>query len=247
MGKECTVWSSLLVPESEPGFEFKEKGKGNDQSAVRSDSSVKTYPGPLSRIRKKKKEPQSQLPHFNFEVFIVRPGFIHLGTTRTCLINILPAPKTSTTHAIPEFRCRRYRIRLIGQTTLFTPASLDNEKGKDHTSAIETVLLDIKKDEGWDVLLSAENGYATRIDVDIPPSDKGVPSFRAYNVERDYTLQVEVWIECLGEMFYLENRGSFHLLPPSDDRVPKGVLQKEEGDNLGDPPPAYPVKPHPEY
>ncbi|KAL2870361.1 uncharacterized protein BJX67DRAFT_378339 [Aspergillus lucknowensis] len=235
-GKKCTVRSSLLVleSESEPRHESKE-----DESV---SAGAKTRP--LSRLwgKKSQPEPHSQLPHFNFELFVVRPVFMHVGSTRTCLVNILPWPKTSSTSKVPEFRCKQYRILLIGITSLFTASSSNSPKDKDPTATIDNEVLDIHKNEGWDVLLSAENGYTTRIDLDIPASEVTVPSFATYNVERRYVLQVEVWIECLGETFYLENRGQFSLLVPFDRKAGSSKeVPNKEGDRVGDAPPPYPA------
>ncbi|KAJ6119022.1 hypothetical protein N7471_013642 [Penicillium samsonianum] len=236
IGKSTRICEEKVSITFEPrysGLDLKIIQKMRPSIAVRRDCVVRSLmllPKHSRHISSEKKDQTGLqvVPHFDFQIFLDTPTYGYLGGSRECLVNILPAPRTSTAPSIPEFWARRYRVHLVGFTSLFAPSS--KSRG-DHTVKNENVVFDIEN-RNWGVLLSNGNGYTTWIKVVIPADERIAPAFTSFNIERMYYLHVEVWVECAGEEFYVRSKNCFRLMPVFS-RVSSIVPEKGE-DSLRD-------------
>jgi hypothetical protein len=173
MHRTCAVRSLDLLPDR----------RGSSSSS----------PEPL----KKKKDIPAQIPHFDFDVFLLTPIYGILGQEMEFMVNILPAPKTSTAPLIPQFWARRYGVQLVAITRFST---LRARSGGKVEVAEKNTVHDIE-DSNWNILLSSENGYTARLTVSMPAADVIPPAFSTNGISRRYELHVEVVVECAGKAF----------------------------------------------
>jgi hypothetical protein len=176
MLRTCVVRSFDLLPDR--------RGSGSKSGS--------SSPEPL-----KEKDIPVQIPHFDFDVFLLTPIHAVLDQEMEFMVNILPAPKTSTAPLIPQFWARRYRVQLVAITRFSAPYS--SSRGTVEAAEKNTVY-DVE-DSNWNVLLSSENGYTARLTVSMLAADVIPPAFSTNGISRRYELHLEVGVECAGEAF----------------------------------------------
>ncbi|KAL2870431.1 uncharacterized protein BJX67DRAFT_283298 [Aspergillus lucknowensis] len=164
---------------------------------------------------------QSQLPYFDFQVYLTQPTKIHLGQQIPCTIRIVPSPATSTAPEIPSFTLTHFNFFGKGKTEVWASAWV-----VDRTSSNIDIIPRTNQENLGDFLPQKE--YLKTVMV--PSIFDQIPSFSTYNIKRKYVLTAGVIVECVGKRITVLNKAEVTILPAHHD---DGQIKSDGDPKLG--------------